>query len=81
MQQKILETEMDNFLNMRLKNWFYLIFVFDGNLYFLQLSYHFREPLPGDWDANLDSFQKILVLRCLRADKVTNAMQVWMKIN
>jgi len=34
-----------------------------------------REPLPGDWDTELDSFQKILVLRCLRADKVTNSMQ------
>ena len=34
----------------------------------------FREPLPGKWD-DLDSFQKILVLRCIRADKVTNSMQ------
>ncbi|XP_053577059.1 dynein axonemal heavy chain 1 [Bombina bombina] len=34
-----------------------------------------REPLPGQWGQALDSFQKMLVLRCLRRDKVTNAMQ------
>ncbi|KAM8930485.1 dynein axonemal heavy chain 1 isoform 1-T1 [Pelodytes ibericus] len=34
-----------------------------------------REPLPGEWGQSLDSFQKILILRCLRGDKVTNAMQ------
>jgi len=35
----------------------------------------FREPLPGKWEAELDAFQKLLVLRCLRGDKITNAMQ------
>ncbi|XP_071830856.1 dynein axonemal heavy chain 1-like isoform X2 [Apostichopus japonicus] len=34
-----------------------------------------REPLSGDWNTNLDDFQKIVVLKCIRADKVTNAMQ------
>ncbi|XP_045153350.1 dynein axonemal heavy chain 1 [Echinops telfairi] len=34
-----------------------------------------REPLPGIWDRYLDQFQKLLVLRCLRGDKVTDAMQ------
>jgi len=34
-----------------------------------------REPLPGHWNDTLDDLQKILVLRCLRADMVTNAMQ------
>ncbi|XP_048343305.1 LOW QUALITY PROTEIN: dynein axonemal heavy chain 1 [Sphaerodactylus townsendi] len=34
-----------------------------------------RAPLPGIWNTKLDSFQKLLVLRCLRGDKVTNAMQ------
>lgn len=29
-----------------------------------------RENLPGDWAKKLDKFQKIIVLRCLRADKV-----------
>lgn len=34
-----------------------------------------RETFPDPWQVNLDSFQRILLLRCLRADKVTNAMQ------
>ncbi|KAM4722817.1 dynein axonemal heavy chain 1 [Rhinophrynus dorsalis] len=34
-----------------------------------------REQLPGEWGQTLDSFQKMLILRCLRGDKVTNAMQ------
>ncbi|NXE09964.1 DYH1 protein, partial [Lophotis ruficrista] len=34
-----------------------------------------RQPLPGKWEAKLDAFQKLLVLRCLRGDKITNAMQ------
>ncbi|XP_071611851.1 dynein axonemal heavy chain 1 [Heliangelus exortis] len=34
-----------------------------------------RAPLPGKWEAELDAFQKLLVLRCLRGDKITNAMQ------
>ncbi|XP_028841933.1 dynein heavy chain 1, axonemal isoform X2 [Denticeps clupeoides] len=34
-----------------------------------------REPLPGEWDARLNSFQKLLLLRCLRADHVTHGLQ------
>ncbi|XP_077133083.1 dynein axonemal heavy chain 1 isoform X2 [Ranitomeya variabilis] len=34
-----------------------------------------REGLPGELDQKLDSFQKLLILRCLRGDKLTNAMQ------
>ncbi|XP_035245196.1 dynein heavy chain 1, axonemal isoform X1 [Anguilla anguilla] len=34
-----------------------------------------REPLPGEWDTQLDSFQKLLILRCLRADRLTHGMQ------
>ncbi|PIO13246.1 hypothetical protein AB205_0103730, partial [Aquarana catesbeiana] len=33
------------------------------------------EGLPGGLEQSLDAFQKILILRCLRGDKVTNAMQ------
>ncbi|XP_054451580.1 dynein axonemal heavy chain 1 [Pteronotus mesoamericanus] len=40
-----------------------------------------REPLPGIWDQCLDQFQKLLVLRCLRGDKVTNAMQDFVATN
>ena len=35
-----------------------------------------KEPLPGHWDDDLNEFQKMLVLKCIRADKITNAMQV-----
>jgi len=31
-------------------------------------------PLPGKWDSILNSFQKLCVLRCFRADKVTDAI-------
>ncbi|KAJ3657289.1 hypothetical protein Zmor_009105 [Zophobas morio] len=34
-----------------------------------------REELPSPFDEKFSSFQKIMVLKCLRADKVTNAMQ------
>nr|WAW84827.1 axonemal dynein heavy chain 1 [Halisarca dujardinii] len=34
-----------------------------------------REALPGHWDAELNSFQKLLSLKCIRPDKITNAMQ------
>ena len=33
-----------------------------------------REKLPGKWN-NLSNFKKLLVLRCLRADRVTSAIQ------
>ena len=35
-----------------------------------------REPLPAHWNTDLDDFQKLLALKCIRADKLTNAMQV-----
>ncbi|XP_068576471.1 dynein axonemal heavy chain 1 [Cebidichthys violaceus] len=34
-----------------------------------------REPFPGEWDTKLDSFQKLLVLRCLRADCLVQGLQ------
>ena len=35
-----------------------------------------REPLPRHWNTDLSDFQKMLVLKCVRADKLTNSMQV-----
>ncbi|XP_014674130.1 PREDICTED: dynein heavy chain 1, axonemal-like [Priapulus caudatus] len=40
-----------------------------------------REALPGEWEARMQPFQKILILRCLRADKVTNAFQDFVAAN
>uniref|UniRef100_A0A8C3XBZ8 Dynein axonemal heavy chain 1 n=1 Tax=Cyanoderma ruficeps TaxID=181631 RepID=A0A8C3XBZ8_9PASS len=40
-----------------------------------------RQPLPGKWQDGLDAFQKLLVLRCLRGDKITNAMQDFVVLN
>uniref|UniRef100_A0A3P9PW38 Uncharacterized protein n=1 Tax=Poecilia reticulata TaxID=8081 RepID=A0A3P9PW38_POERE len=34
-----------------------------------------REPLPGEWDTCLNSFQTLLVLRCLRPDCLIYAVQ------
>ncbi|XP_078000357.1 dynein axonemal heavy chain 1-like isoform X2 [Glandiceps talaboti] len=40
-----------------------------------------REPMPGHWNEDLDDFQKVVALRCIRADKVTNAMQDYVANN
>ncbi|RKO89233.1 dynein heavy chain and region D6 of dynein motor-domain-containing protein [Blyttiomyces helicus] len=34
-----------------------------------------REPIPGRWNDVLNGFQRILLLRCLRADRVTSSIQ------
>jgi len=34
-----------------------------------------EEPMPGEWDKKLNSFQKIILLKSIRADKVTLALQ------
>jgi len=33
-----------------------------------------REPLPGEWDARLDALQKLIVVRCIRTDRVIPAV-------
>ncbi|XP_032892704.1 dynein heavy chain 1, axonemal [Amblyraja radiata] len=40
-----------------------------------------RNPFPGTLESQLNSFQKLLVMRCLRVDKVTNAMQDFVSLN
>eukprot|EP01063_Lacrimia_lanifica_P030854 TRINITY_DN4987_c0_g4_i2.p1 TRINITY_DN4987_c0_g4~~TRINITY_DN4987_c0_g4_i2.p1 ORF type:complete len:4157 (+),score=1788.38 TRINITY_DN4987_c0_g4_i2:76-12546(+) len=42
--------------------------------YFMCQAPH-REPLAGDWDDNLNRFQKLIVLRCLRPDKMMQGVQ------
>ncbi|XP_041945152.1 dynein heavy chain 1, axonemal isoform X2 [Alosa sapidissima] len=34
-----------------------------------------RQPVPGEWETKLSSFQKLLILRCLRADSLTQGLQ------
>lgn len=34
-----------------------------------------EEPMPGEWNNKLNSFQKIILLKAIRADKVTIALQ------
>ena len=40
----------------------------------------YREPLPGKWN-DLDQFQKMIVLKGLRTDKITEAMQDYVAHN
>lgn len=49
-------------------------------LRFIDVSYH-RAHLPQEWANRLDDFQKIMFLKCLRPDKVTNAMQDFVSHN
>lgn len=35
------------------------------------------EPLPGDWQGRLDAFQRLLLLRAMRQDKLTPAIMAY----
>ena len=37
----------------------------------------FKDPLPGRWNEELSPFQKLLVLRCLRQDKIQEAVMAF----
>jgi hypothetical protein len=43
--------------------------------------FFYREALPGNWNEDFDSFQKMIILKCLRPDKVTDAMQDYVSEN
>jgi dynein heavy chain len=32
------------------------------------------EPLPGEWDTKLNSFQKMILLKAIRSDKIAQAI-------
>ena len=36
---------------------------------------HSSDPLPGDLETTLDDFQRMIILKALRPDKLINAMQ------
>ncbi len=54
-----------------------ITFLFGLSIY----SIYSRAHLPQEWSDRLDDFQKILFLKCLRPDKVTNAMQDFVSNN
>jgi dynein heavy chain len=68
---------------------FSLLHGFYHNLFYCLLDYKrifdsvdpHREPLPEPWKSKLDSFKTIVVLKCLRPDKVCNAMQDFVAAN
>jgi len=33
------------------------------------------EPMPGEWDTKLNSFQKMILLKAVRSDKISQAIQ------
>ncbi|XP_024940673.1 dynein heavy chain 1, axonemal [Cephus cinctus] len=37
-----------------------------------------KEFYPEPWQSRLDDFQKMLLLKCLRPDKITNSMQIYL---
>ena len=50
----------------------YIILETVGSIFYKR---RLREMNKLKWHEECDNFQKLLVLRCLRSDKVTNAMQ------
>lgn len=36
-----------------------------------------KEALPGDWDGRLDQMQKLIVVRCIRPDRVPTAISIY----
>lgn len=47
----------------------------------LWIIHSFRATFPEPWETELNNFEKLLVLKCLRPDKVINAMQIYLTQN
>lgn len=39
------------------------------------------EPLPGEWDAKLDDFQKLIIIKAFRSEKLSAAFQTFVLRN
>jgi len=39
-----------------------------------------EEPLPSEWDQKLNEFEKMLIVKAIRSDKVTQAVQNWVSV-
>ncbi len=60
--------------------------IFEGvEEYFINFNVKFKkifdspdaheEPMPGGWNSKLNSFQKMVLLKCIRPDKITAAIE------
>ncbi|KAL1138662.1 hypothetical protein AAG570_008724 [Ranatra chinensis] len=48
---------------------------YDSYKHIIDSTQPHREPLPQPWNSNFDAFHKMVIVKCLRPDKVTNCMQ------
>lgn len=46
--------------------------------FFQKCTILFRAPFPEPWETKLDDFEKLLILKCLRPDKLINAIQIFL---
>jgi dynein heavy chain len=37
------------------------------------------DPLPGPWNYKLNDFQKMIVLKAIRSDKIISAVEKWIE--
>ena len=57
-----------------LKYWIWYFWGYKVKVCFYTLKEPQNVGLPGDWKEKLTVFQKIVVLRCIRSDKVSNLL-------
>lgn len=65
-------TQTDTYIHLTISPMCMLLCIILYSMFSVWLS---REPLPAEWMKKLDSFQRMLVLRCLRVDCLTQALQ------